>query len=228
MKRIFILFSIIGLWTTSSFANTTINDKYFQLSEPQVELISVETLTNYVEKRESNSCLKVRDEKQAKEFDLNQLINIGKEIWQIVKDGEPTLDFKDQSATAFPADAECLFNLSSWSVPVSHTYKISYKNGFGMEVISMKYKLIYTPGGQFNGRGRYLANVSIHPAAIYVGWGFSFDAQVHIQDILNVGSAESPDAGMQVALEWKVGSVVNKHQAQEVYFVQGSGPMTIL
>ncbi|MCJ8278181.1 MAG: hypothetical protein MJK18_15175, partial [Bdellovibrionales bacterium] len=198
-----------------------------EISEPQVELLEVNEDFDYVQKRNTPSCIEDSD-KEDRNLDINQLINLGKELWQIVKDGEPELNFQSQSATAFPAQAQCLFNLTSWSIPQSRTYRVSYKNGIGSEVISMTYKLIYTFGGQFDGRGNYLANVSIHPAQIYVGWGFKFDAQVHIQDILNIGSAESPEAGMQVALEWSVGNVLNKHQSQDIYFIQGSGPLTAL
>lgn len=229
MKR-FLILPIIIFATSLSQAHQNDSSKYYELSQPSVEFLGAEE--NFIEAREANSlsnCLNNEDREDFRsEFDFNQLINIGEKIWQIVKAGEPELNFKSKSATAIPAQAQCLFYLSGWSIPQSRTYRVTYKNGFGMEVISMTYKLIYSFGGQFENNGRYLANVSIHPSQISVSWGFSFDAHVHVQDILNIGSSESPEAGMQVALEWSVGSVVNKHKSQEVYFIQGSGPLTAL
>ena len=228
MKQISILFMLM-FTATQSISATEHRSPYYDLSPPQIELIQVDEM-NILELRDldsTDSCL-ASDDKKARELDLTQLVNLGEKIWQIVKDGEPELNFQSQSATAIPAQSQCLFHLSDWDIPKAFTYKVTYKNGFGMEVISMKYKLIYTSGGQFNGRGQYLSSVSIHPSQIYVGWGFKFDAQVHVQNILNIGSSENPQAGMQIALEWSVGSVVNKHKSQEVYFVQGNGDLTQL
>lgn len=223
MKKCLLFISITFI-ASLSIAST---DPYFQLSQPSVELIEEETLS-YVSLPEEDNfsrCLSESADDSNREIDFDMLINVGEKIWEIVKAGEPTLDFKTKSASAIPAQAQCLFALTSWKAPRSATYKVSYKNGFGMEVISMTYKLIYTYGGRFDGVGQYLSQVSIHPAQVQVSWGFDFDASVDVQQILNVGSSESPEAGMQISLEWSVGSVVNKHQASEIYFVQGSGAM---
>ena len=161
-------------------------------------------------------------------FEISELISLGQQLWQIVKDGAPVVNFNSFSSSAIPQAAACPFAMAGWSIPQSKTYKLSYKNLFGSEVVSFTYKLIYSYGGTFEGRGAYLANVSVHPADIYASWGQNFNASVSIANVINVGTAADPVAGMQVILEWSVGNVINKFTSQRIYFVDGRGQTTEL
>ena len=53
----------------------------------------------------------------------------------------------------------------------SDFYEVSYKNLFNLEVVNLRVRLQYTYGGSENGRGKYLANVSLVPAEINETWG---------------------------------------------------------
>ena len=161
-------------------------------------------------------------------LDINALITLGEKIWQIVKDGEPTLEYNTNSVSAIPNGAICPFNMSGWSLPQSRTYQLTYSNLFGVDMISFKYKVIYSYGGKYLERGAYLTNVSVHPADIKVNWGQSFNANVNMANTLNVGTSDDPVAGIQVVLEWNVGNVLNKFKSQRVYFVEGRGTITEL
>jgi hypothetical protein len=156
-------------------------------------------------------------------LDFNSLITIGEKIWQIVKAGEPVLNFAANSVSAIPNGAVCPFNMEGWSLPQSRTYRMTYTNLMGMNMIDFTYKVIFSYGGSYGGRGAYLTNVSIHPANVAVMWGQSFNANVNIANTLNIGTADNPVAGMQVILEWDVGNVVNKFKSQRIYFVEGRG-----
>lgn len=189
------------------------------IDEGPVEYNYVETLSE--EGRDNCTTQKQR-------FDLSQLITIGEKIWQIVKDGQPTLNFATNSATAVPSGAVCAFNLSGWSVPYARTYKLSYENLYGSSVVEFTYKVIFSYGGNYQGRGAYLANVTIHPVDIQVSWGQNFDASVNIANVINIGNSEDPVAGMEVALEWNVKNVFNNFKSRRIYFVDGRGGLTEL
>lgn len=161
-------------------------------------------------------------------LDINAIISLGEKIWQIVKDGAPVLEYKAMSVSAIPNGAICPFNMSGWSVPQSRTYKLTYSNMLGMDVITFDYKVIFSYGGKYLEKGSYLTNVSVHPADIYVAWGQSFNANVNMANILNVGTTDEPVAGIQVILEWEVSNPLNKFKSQRVYFVEGRGSVTEL
>lgn len=156
-------------------------------------------------------------------FSVGEIITIGEKVWEIVKDGAPVLEYTSNSASAIPGGAGCPFNLAGWSAPQSRTYRMTYTNFYGMDVVSFTYKVIYSYGGSFQGKGKYLTNVSIHPGDINVMWGHSFNANVIIADALNTGSEQDPVAGLQITVEWTVENILNKFKSQRVYFVDGNG-----
>lgn len=224
MFKVF-LFSALSLFLGSASANQ------IELLDPaNIEVTLIDESTQLIPEGfdyfDRTQCLTPvpRD----RELDINALVALGEKLWQIVKDGAPTLEFSSHSASAIPAGANCPFYMTGWSAPQSLTYRMGYKNGFGMNNIQFTYKLIYSAGGSYNGRGAYLANVSIHPIDIYVGWGLSFDANVAIGNIINLGSSEDPVAGMEVALEWNIKNALNNIKSRRVYFVEGRGSATEL
>lgn len=161
-------------------------------------------------------------------FDLQQLVTLGKEIWQIVKDGAPVISFASNSASAIPAGAVCPFKMSGWSIPQSKTFELSYKNKFGTEMIYFTYKLIYSYGGQFNERGAYLTNVAIHPIDIRLKWGQKFDATVTTAKAINIGTEENPIAGLEISIDWDINTPVMATQSNRTYFIDGTGRVTAL
>lgn len=152
------------------------------------------------------------------------IISIGRQLWDIVVANNATNNYQDMAMSALPEGAKSPRDLSRWNRPHYVNQEVLYRNGLGMDVVKMKYKVLYTPGGRYQGKGRYLANVSIHPGETYVRWGFHFGAQVQIADPVNVGTDEDPIAGAQVSLNWTVKpSVGSVQQGREIYFVQGDG-----
>ncbi|MCC6137906.1 MAG: hypothetical protein IT287_04695 [Bdellovibrionaceae bacterium] len=223
--------ALIGVLVATALGSSTVWAKQ-QTSDEEILKLNIEMIAegpieyNYVETQKET----IRNECTTKKerFDLQELITLGEKIWQIVKDGAPTLNFASNSASAVPASAVCAFNLSGWSIPYSRTYKLYYENLYGSKVVEFTYKLIFSYGGNYQGRGAYLANVTIHPVDVQVGWGQNFDASVSIANVLNVGQADDPIAGMEVALEWNVKNVLNNFKSRRIYFIDGKGNATEL
>ncbi len=155
---------------------------------------------------------------------IGDIISIGRQIWDFIVENSAVANYEEITLSALPADIQNPRDLSNWKRPHTITETVSFKNLFNVEVVRMKYKVIYTPGGQFRGRGAYLANVSIHPVETHVSWGFRLDAQVKIASPVNVGTEENPVAGLQVLVNWKVKpSAGSAKQGRNVYFVEGDG-----
>jgi hypothetical protein len=208
---------------------------YFQLNSPTVREISDEELYRInpsfrkTEVIDFGQC----DQGQKRDSEVNpleelnifvdQIINIGKKVWNVVAAGKPVANFKTDVAYALPKGVSCWTQLSSWSVPVAKNYQVVYRNKFGVEVIQFTYQLTYTYGGKVGELGAYLTNATVLPAHINVAWGFSFDAKAEVPSVFNVGSSSQPVGAMQVNVMWKVENVLTHEQVTNSYFVNGLG-----
>lgn len=160
---------------------------------------------------------------------VDGIINIGKKIWEIIVSGQPVMNLSmDNSANALPRGVRCWDELSNWQVPAVRSYSQSFKNYFGVEVIRFDFDVVFTYGGDIQGKGLYLTNVQVHPRNVYVGWGFGLDASVDIPSLVNLGTVDQPVAGMQVDVKWLATSPLSKFRQGISVFVQGDGKSKIL
>lgn len=156
-------------------------------------------------------------------FDIGTIINYGKEIWKIISENKPVVHIKKASANALPQGVSCWTELQNWNIPQSKAYKVIYTNLFGIDVVSFEFRLHYTYGGQVGEVGQYLANVTVAPMNLEVLWGYTFDAEVEVANVVNLGTHANPLAGMEISMNWKVATVVKEEQTRLIYFVQGNG-----
>ncbi len=161
----------------------------------------------------------------AVELFVDQIINIGKKIFNVISQGRPVVNIKLDTANALPKGLSCWSDLSGWNMPNSKVYNVQYENGFGMTVVDYSYRVIYTAGGSADGIGKYITNATFMPANVSVGWGFEFDASAAIPSVFNTGSKQNPVAGMQMNMEWKVTSPMAHEQGTEAYFVSGENKL---
>jgi hypothetical protein len=156
---------------------------------------------------------------------LDQIINLGQKIWKIIADNQPVVDVKTQYATALPKGLNGWSDLAGWHPPVGTIYELTAKNAYGMQMIHLRYQVLRTYGGSYNGKGKYLTAVTVEPLLVEVGWGyhFSLDASVPDTSVVNVGTAADPVAGMMATLNWHISTVIKSSQGQGEYFLQGDG-----
>jgi hypothetical protein len=156
---------------------------------------------------------------------LDQIINIGQKIWKIIADNKPVVDVKTQYATALPKGLTGWQDIGGWHPPVGTIYELSAKNAYGMQMIHLRYQVLRTYGGSYQGKGKYLTAVTVEPLLVEVGWGyrFSMDASVPDSSIVNVGTSQDPVAGMMATLNWHISTVIKDSQGTGLYFLQGDG-----
>ncbi len=159
---------------------------------------------------------------------VDQIINIGKKIWNIVEQGKPVANIQLDSANALPHGVTCWSDLAGWSMPQSQVYSVDYENMYGMNVVSFAYRVIFTGKGNYNGVGEYITNATFMPANVNVSWGFEFNAQANIPSVFNTGSKEAPVAGMQMNMAWTVDSPMSHIQNAEAFFVSGDNKLVKL
>lgn len=200
---------------------------YYTVDEVNIELVEtpselkLETLTDIQDpcgERDGTSHWPFKNS-----VSLDQIINLGQKVWKIIEANKPVVDFKSKSASALPRGIKCWDQLENWQFPKAQTYKVSYKNLMGIEVVRFSFRLIFTYGGQYFGKGRYITNATIVPAEINVLWGYKFAAGVKVGQTVNLGSRQDPKAGIELNLNWQVATPLVDQQRTATYFLSGEG-----
>ena len=162
---------------------------------------------------------------QTGDINLEQIVNTAKETWNFIKNNQPVVNATTQYAQALPRGSICWDDLENWQAPRSEYYKVTYNNGFGFEVVSLEFRLVYTYGGQVNNKGHFISNATIQYSKINVKWSFDVNAGVEVPLVVNVGTKEDPVAGMQMSIRWSIRSLSHIEQTAS-FFIYGDGRPT--
>ncbi|MEZ0391855.1 MAG: hypothetical protein ACAH59_06550 [Pseudobdellovibrionaceae bacterium] len=158
---------------------------------------------------------------------FDQVVNLGKKVWNLIDSGKPVVNLKTDVATALPAGAKCWLDLQLWQEPQSVSYLVSLKNGYGMEVVRFVYRIITLTGGSVDGRGAYIGYATIQPAEVKVAWGFRFNATVTAPTVYNLGTRENPVGGMTLNLNYQIQPILGiAHiEVTEAFRLNGRGEL---
>ena len=114
-------------------------------------------------------------------------------------------------------------HLSRWKTPKFVKFKVSYKNGYGTEVVSFVYNVNMSYGGQFGGKGAYITNAQVVPEKVNVLWGYTFNAKMSVVGLSNIGTDEDPIAAATLSLYYSVSTVVREDKNNMTLFIAGDG-----
>jgi hypothetical protein len=155
------------------------------------------------------------------------LVALGEDVYNLVIKGKPNINTDYAPISVVPRingqPASILEETENWKMPVSHTYEVSYENGFSMDVVTFRYTVIYSYGGSYNGKGKYLTAVQIIPEQVSVMFGYDFRATMKLGGIVNHGTRENPIAGATLLLEHEVKTIVKANLETYAFQVVGNG-----
>jgi len=156
---------------------------------------------------------------------IDKVINLGQKIWGIIEANKPVVDIKTQYGTATPQGITHWGQLAGWKAPQWTEYRLYAKNLYGATVIDVRFQVLRTCGGNYNGKGKYLTAVTIAPVQVDVLWGYKFNLSVEIPDssVVNVGTNEDPVAAMQPLVKWTIATVIKSSDGRSQFYVQGDG-----
>lgn len=202
------------------------NDPYFQISEMTVEVVdsSDETSLSRPTKVMSNPGTEIGDVITT----IKEIIAFGKEIYKIVEAGKPVINTKYAPISVLPLETEfgkdiSPMKLAHWNAPKFVKFKVSYKNGYGVEVVAFTYNVNMSYGGQFQGKGSYITNAQIVPEKVTVAWGYTFNAEMSLVGLTNLGTEEAPIAGATLQLSYSVSTVLKEDRNNMTIFIAGDG-----
>ncbi len=162
---------------------------------------------------------------------IDQLIAVGKKVWQIVEDGKPVYS-KDLPLLHILPNVDgnyvSFYQMDSWSAPTAKSYTLIYKNGFGQEVINFKFTVIFQHGGKYNDLGSYLSGITVVPNTAEVMWGFKFDVKSQVLNIANVGTKDGPIASTIIKVDFKAESPLKLIDSSMSFFISGAGELQLL
>lgn len=166
---------------------------------------------------------------------LDGLIAIGKKIWPIIDAGRPVINTTGlvPSITVIPkiegADPKAAFyEMANWSAPKAESYRVSYKNKFGSEVIGFTYTVYFQFNGDYNGKGKYITNLKVQASEVYAAWGFNFNAVSELIGLANVGTKDEPVASAIIQISYTAKGLINEMRNSQSFYVNGQGVMSIL
>lgn len=166
---------------------------------------------------------------------LDGLLAIGKKIWPIIDAGRPVINTTGiiPSLSILPkiegTDPKTAFyEMANWSAPKAASYRVSYKNKFGSEVIAFTYTVYFQFNGDHNGKGKYITNLKVQASGVYAAWGFNFNAVSELTGIANVGSLENPVASAIIEISYTAKGLINEMRNAQSFYVDGNGEMRIL
>lgn len=195
-------------------------DPYFEISKITVK----EVETPYYKDNELQQAKNLG----AVIMQARELIAFGKEVWKIVEAGRPVMNTSSmQTITVLPKteDGEVVspLDMENWNLPSSKSFRVEYKNGFGMLVVGFTYTVVYQWGGSYDGKGKYLTGVNVMADDISVAWGYDFSATSKLVSITNTGSKANPVAAATFNISYRVKTVVKDQTSSETFYVTGSG-----
>ena len=153
----------------------------------------------------------------------DEIFTIGEKIWKIIDANKPVVNVTTQVVHALPRGLKCWADLEHWRAPVVKSYEVKYKNGFGMEVVKFRFRLQYNYGGGLGDLGQYIANATVIPAELNVMWGYTFNADMGVDQAVNLGTLGNPLAGLGMNLNWSVKTVFKESRNSFGFFLQGDG-----
>lgn len=161
---------------------------------------------------------------------IDGIIAIGKKIWTIIDAGRPVITTSGlvPSISVFPeldtpGKTPGMHQMANWSAPKVVSYRVSYKNYFGGEVVGFTYTVFFQHGGSYKGRGKYITSLKVQASEITASWGFNFDATSELVSIANVGSDEEPVASAILQISYKVKGLLNENRTSQSFYVDGRG-----
>jgi len=156
---------------------------------------------------------------------IDQIINIFTKVWTIIQQNAPVVNIDTKYAAAMPQGIVGWNQLAGWSRPKAYLYSFYAENLYGVKTIDVSYKVMYTAGGRYKGKGLYLTGVTVVPTVVDVAWGYRFSLAAAVADstIANVGTEADPIASMQMKLGWKISTALKDSNGTSVYYLEGNG-----
>ncbi|PWU12808.1 MAG: hypothetical protein C5B49_15815 [Bdellovibrio sp.] len=157
---------------------------------------------------------------------LDDIVNVGKLIWDAIVDDTPTVDFEINVGTAIPSAVKCWTDLQDFQEPQLRSKTVSLTNFLGMTAVQFDYLVIWLPGGKYKEqrkyKGKYIGYATIIPKNIYLIHGWHVEARVSVV-AFNKGTRNSPLAGMILNIVYRMSNLFSLTEKGDSFEIDATG-----
>lgn len=157
------------------------------------------------------------------------MVALGEAVYELIKKGKPTNVTEYAPVSVVPRDPTTKeyadpFDLENFSIPVQKKYVTVIKSS-GVEVVRFAYTVIYSYGGSFQEKGKYLTGVLIVPSSVKTRFGWDVNASMKVSGIMNHGSKAAPVAGVMVTVKYQMNSWSASFEQNDTFHITGNGEL---
>lgn len=157
------------------------------------------------------------------------MIALGEAFYELIKKGKPTNVTEYAPVSVVPRDPTTKeyadpFDLENFSMPVQQKYVTVIKSA-GIEVVRFAYTVVFSYGGSFEGKGKYLTGVLIVPSSVKTRFGWDVNATMKVSGIMNHGSKAAPVAGLMVTVKYQMNSWTAAFEQNDTFHITGRGQL---
>ncbi|MBC7395856.1 MAG: hypothetical protein H7333_00310 [Bdellovibrionales bacterium] len=155
--------------------------------------------------------------------DLDTFITLGGKVWDFIVNNKPTADYQIFKSSIVPSGITDWTQLQGWKRPVAKIYRVEFKNLRGAVAGSFDYRITFVAGGSYNGKGKYLGEISFVPLNIKLNTDRSLMVRAELSTPLNFGSEQDPVAGAQMIVTWSSPTTLRYQMNSASLFIYGTG-----
>lgn len=159
---------------------------------------------------------------------LAEMWVLGEKIYDVIKKNEPVMNIQTDTWSVLPTGIRSPFELNSWKKSGLTGWVITYTNLYGFDVVDVAFVTSFAYGGQKEDKGAFLANVAMIPTNVDVAWGYTVNMTTEAMEAINVGTKESPIAGLGYSAELKVETIFKKSLLTFAFNVNGKGEIQVV
>lgn len=155
-----------------------------------------------------------------------ELVALGEEVYKLVDKGRPHIKTSYAPISVMPkVDGKAVDVMSTdyWSPLTTETYETNYYNLYNVNIVKFRYKVMFSYGGSYQGKGSYLTSVQIVPEYVHALFGFDFTANMILGGIANLSGKEDPVAEATLHIEYTIASLLKKEARVDTITVTGKG-----
>jgi hypothetical protein len=204
-------------WTP--YETYVLRNFYFQVSQTSTAFKEGERPCWY----KAQDSIDVPRDRAAAGVEIEALANMAKDAWQIIKDGRPSLEIKDNKANAVPKVSDWDKLTGTAPQPVSTTWTISGHNLLGMTLYQFDIQLLWNYDAKYQNMGQYIPNCWVDVPYAYVAWGWNAVLSAKFQNPINTRTAENPLAALPVTTSGTASGIFQNISLSKSYTVLGDG-----
>ncbi len=155
-------------------------------------------------------------------------VALGDAVYTLVTKGRPSNVSTYASIDIVPKDPVTkeivsAFDLENFSEPIEKKFSIKLRNGYNKVVVQFDYSVIFSYGGSYNGKGKFISSAMIVPGTIKTTFGWDFSSEMKLTGIMNVGTKENPVMAANLTVKYAMKSLFSAFEKSDTIFITGEG-----